>query len=383
MTAFSAEELDRSDAYHRRLSRLSLLTAGADVLSLLAAARWWAAHGPYTPGRAAALLGAIVALAPAPGRLLGGLWRELRLEAACGSAAAIPLPGSAAAVVAVVTLDQCSRALARALAAAVASVAVAVAVAMPRWVALVLGPLIVGVAWPALRWAEQRWRHRVDRVTALAEPGPVLDDLVARAGATLAMPVRWLVADARWGPGVEGGWTEATSRAVSIVIDRRVFDGGRALLEAVAAHELGHAVAAPDGGRRRSRSRPRSRARSGLRLAMRSIAAGASAAFVVTAVLVVLVGRRPLGPLDVLVAAAVLVGVGLLGATWRRREEAAADRYGATLLSDRAASAAAVRRLLVEQGVDLRPQGVRRWLAVYPPATTRLELLAGTDGTDC
>ena len=363
MSWFTPAELERAEAYHGPLARAELVAAALELALLVVAA---AAIGPAGGGVDAAarigLTAAAMGLAP---RLLLGLWRELRHEPAHGLVAPPVLPPGdrtgAPAVAAVVVLDELGQFLGRAALCGAGVGLLAWWSACPPVVGMLVVPGAAVVAVALSGPVHRVWRFRVDRLVEL--PFEALPPL--RIGAQAlpdprAVPVRWY----RGGPATsrrgEEGFVFRCRSGASVVLSPAVLHGPSALLEAVAAHELGHVRAL----------RP---ARDELALRMAAVAVVACGAGL--ALSRVLAGAVPgLWFVAGIAGAGELAGVALLSR--RRRAEADADRWASAAVADPSECVRAVRHRLVEAGADLAPRGPRRWRSAYPPASVRLDLLA-------
>lgn len=359
-----------------------------ELLVIASLSSWWSASAPVgAPLPAAALLGVVVAAAGLPLRVGLQLWRELRheprrglpttrpgddagSEGLAGSTAGVVPARRSSAVLAVVIIDQVVQALARAATIGAAAFAVHWWVGA-RWpVALVVVPVLGAVLRRPIELVAWWWRRRLDDLevvprsawpSALAALGPpwppVLFDLF-RTGRRAA----------RRG---EGGYVVRGPTRARLVLDGDLFGAPPAELAAVAAHELGHVQTiryglAAAGRRGMAVAGVVALAGLGARLAVPAGLVGAEGA----------TGHPAIGPWAVAAVLAVdLLVLAPLSALWARRVEAAADRFAATRLADGRASAMAVRRRLLADGVDIAPCGLRRLLARYPDAAQRLDLL--------
>ena len=264
-----------------------------------------------------------------------------------------------------VAIDQLLQATMRAALVSTVAVAVGWWASADLLVATVLVPfVVVMVVLPLAGLGSRAWREVADRATPLVDAVllPVLDDLRRQAG-TLP-PFGWYVGGGRFGLGGEGAHIARGSRAARVVLQSQLCQGPVPLVEAIAAHELGHVRTI----------------RYGPGPAASRVIAGGAALVLLGALLHVLLGDRPVGPWELGVGLVALGPVAVVQAGRSRAGEAEADRFSAPLLADRAASAAAVRQFLVATGVDLEPRGLRRWLARYPPARVRVALLCSATG---
>jgi len=359
---FTPAELQRAEAYHEPLARAELAAAVAELALLVIAAT---TIGPTGDGAGAAarvgLVAASVGLVP---RMVLGWWRELLHEPARGL---VEQPEQRVGVPAlVVLLDELAQFLARAMVWGVSVGLLAWWSACPPVVALLVVPGLVVVAVVLSGPVRQVWHARVDRLVEV--PLEVLPQTLWTAVRALpgSVAVRWY----RGGPATsrrgEDGYVFRRGSGAAVVLSPEVLDGPPALLEAVAAHELGHVRA------------------------LRSGPVGATVRTVAVAVAVFGVGlalRRHLAgavPGLWFVVGAVLAGdlAGAVLVERRRRAESAADRWAASVVADPSACATAVRLRLVQAGIDLAPRGLRRWRSAYPPASERLDVLVRGHGTD-
>ena len=391
MSRPTAAELARSEAYHGPLARCRVVQAAVRVVlagwltAVVTAAPDGAGGSGGAAGRALRI-GAAVALAGVPGGLLAGLWRELVHEPTRGPVPGpyvtghgggqpgIAVPGRRrAGVVAVVVADVMVRAVWSAVVVAASVSAVVAWRGAPPVVALAVVPIGMSFGVPAVLFAARRFGPRLRLAADAAEPLPAdrLPAVLARLDAAVApgLQPRWYRAGAPGAARGEGGYVIGPGPQPVVVLAPDVLDGPPALLDAVAAHELGHVAAGHRPGRAR-RWWP--------------VAAGVGGAAVGVAVGVALPlvpGLGEPGRWHVLAVFAVRAAVVPVDAWWSRREEAAADRWAARRVTDPEAAADAVCRQLVADGADLRPTGVRRWWAHHPAVGERLALLAAGDGT--
>ncbi len=364
MSWFTPAELERAEAYHRPLARAELAATIAELLLLLvAAARSTGPTGPtgYGPG-AAAQVGMVAAAAGFVPRLAMGLWRELRHEPARGLVARPEDRVGAPAVAVVVVLDEVLQVLGRAVLCGAGVGLLAWWSACAPVVGLAAIPAAIAVAVGLGSAVERVWRFRVDRVVEV--PREALPPSLRAA--TQHVPVRWYRGGSAPSHRGEDGYVLGRRSCAVVVLSSEVLDGPPALLEAVAAHELGHVHAL-----RRGRTGAAVRV-----VAVAVVAAGAG----------LVLGRHLAGAVPGLwFVAGVVVAGELAGAVWlvrRRHAEAAADRWAAAVVADPSACVLAVRLRLVQAGVDLAPRGLRRWRSAYPPASVRLDVLAGGKGPE-
>jgi len=383
----TAADLARSEAYHAPLAYCRVIRWVAHVVLA-----WWltaaVTAAPDGAGGAvgrAVRIGVAVGLAGVPGGLVAGMWRELVHEpargrafdpCATGSGGARPGFGARgrrrAGVVAVVVLDVVVGALWSAVVVAVSAAAVVAWRDAPPVAALGAIPIGMSFGVPAVLLAARRFGPRLRLAADAAEPLPAdrLPAALTRLDVAVApwLQPQWYRAGAPGAARGEGGYVLGGGRRPVVVLAPEVLDGPPALLDAVAAHELGHvAVGRRPGGGRRWWPVP-----------VGAVAAAAGVA--VGAALPLVPGLAEPGPWHVLAVFAVRAAVLPVDAWSSRREEAAADRWAAKRVADPEAAAGAVYRALVAAGVDLQPGGMRRWWARHPAVAERLAVLAAGDG---
>jgi len=365
---FSDAELARCEAYHGPIARVRHAAAVAELLVIVGAAVFAPAPSVGEPvAVAAARTGVTVALAGLGPRLAAALWRELRHEPARGlvpmPAARPPVPVAAMVVV----LDQLIQAVWRAVVVAIGVLGVAWWSAQSAAVASAVVPAVVPAMGYLLGAVARGWRLRFDRAVPIA-PGSLplpLAALVARVPA--AASVQWYRGGAPTAWRAEGGYTLGDGRRAAVVLSPEVLAGPVALVEAVAAHELGHVRSVAEGHTGKYAQL--------VRLGrMVAVVAGFAAT---GAVLRVWCDGRPPGLWAVAAALPVAAAGAAAAAAAGRRSEAAADRWSVATLADRRGAAQATRSLLLQAGVDLEPRGLRRWFVTYPSASWRLSLLSG------
>lgn len=376
MSWFTPAELARAEAYHRRRFQAELVVA-AVTLGTWVAVVAGLSSGSSTelsaefvwPGSLA--LGVLAAALGFPFELAGALWRELILEPRHGLVRPDPvrlLMGPA--VAAVVVVEQVALAVVRAVVVGAAAGTAGWWGRADPWVALAGVPLLAGLVRGGAEPLVAALRQRRDQVRPLAEGAEqqLLAALAQRARALRPLPpLAWAQGRGALTRRGEMAYASLQGAWVRIVVDVGVLAGEPALLEAVAAHELGHARALRPGL---------------VGLARRAGGFAMAAALVGLVVRVVLDGEAvspatlagPLaGPTAGAMAALMLLNV--VSAARSRRLELAADRFAAGLVSDPLASGAALHELLIRAGSDLAPRGLRRGLARYPGAEQRLQLL--------
>lgn len=426
---FDERTLARSAAYHRPLLAVGL--AGA-LTSLAAFAGLAVACGPApgaSPASRALSLGALAALAQLGAGLPVGLWRELRhepghappfddappsldappLDDAPSEAPASEAPRSEAmrsgdrpsvgaggvgatgagpaptgrglgrsrsglvggpVVAVVVVLDRVVAALGVAASVAAMVVVGSAWAAAPPLVGLLTIPLLVAAGAPAARRLAVAGRRRTDRVEPLtsslwlARLDALATAAAAQSGRGSRPELRWWVGSGRLRLTGERAWVHPGRRSVDVVLDRTLLElpGPDAAL-AVAAHELGHVSAMPQGPLAGiARLAAPAAAAAGLAALLRLTAGGPSG------------WRDGIGAVHLGAAAVLFVLVSPLLAARRRAEERRADAVAARLLPSPAV--VAVRRLLLDAGVELEPGPLARLLSGYPPPAERLDVLA-------